>query len=115
MPRPLRVALSRKRADEPNTMIPVDAEVCVPFPILHGRELRLWRSPRALMGGEALKRALEAAEEQVNRSERDPNASSRAEQRSSEDEVDEADEVLVPITPTTFDRKAKVVERHSHE
>lgn len=92
LPRPLRVALSRKFTRERNTMVPVDAEVCLPLPVLDSRELYLWRSPRTLVGGRALRKALEDEEEAFS---------------------DIGDRVLVPITPTTFDRKKRVAERHS--
>lgn len=37
LPRPLRVSLSYRNDEEPNTVVPVNAEVCLPFPVLHGR------------------------------------------------------------------------------
>lgn len=37
LPRPLRVSLSYKNDKEPNTVVPVNAEICLPFPVLHGR------------------------------------------------------------------------------
>lgn len=118
-PRPLRVALGLERCNE--AMIPVDAEVCVPFPVLHERKLRLWRSPRAMVGGEALKAALEADADSA-RAKVGPGGAAEGGwwpgfgggQEGEDRAEDVGEEVSVPLTPTTFDRKAKVVERHSH-
>lgn len=126
MPRPLRVALGR-RDHEPQTMVPVDAEICLPFPLLHGGELRLWRSPRKLVGGEALKKVLEAEKDAARRRSglRGGNGgvgggggggagTGEGEWEGAVETVDIGEEVTVPISPTTFDRRAKVVDRHSH-
>lgn len=37
LPRPLRVDLGPKKRDEPKTIVPVNAEVCLPFPVLHSK------------------------------------------------------------------------------
>ena len=91
-------------------MVPVGDEVCLPFPVLDSRVLRLWRWPRALVGGEALGKAL--CEKKKARS----GASTPRTDRDwgdAREGVDVEEEVSVPITPTTFDRKKKVPERHS--
>lgn len=114
MPRPLHVALSRKDQRQPKTVLPVDSEVCVPFPLLRDEALRFWRSPRALVGGDALKRALE--EESKRNSglgwlDQTSTGGRRGDEE--EEEKDAGEEVSVDITPKMFDRTKKVVERHS--
>ena len=114
MPRPLHVALSRKIQRQPKTVLPVDSEVCVPFPLLRDEALRFWRSPRALVGGDALKRALE--EESKRNSGRgwlDRTLAGGRRGDKGEEEKDAGEEVSVDITPKMFDRTKKVVERHS--
>lgn len=117
MPRPLRVALSPSM-DEPHTLMPIDAEACLPLPLLESGLLRLWRSPRELVGGEALKTALEAAsprKKTVDDAAEDVEiGGAEGAQGREEWDDDLGEEVCVTLTPTTFDRKAKVVERHSH-
>lgn len=83
-------------------MIPVDGEVSVPLPVLQSMSLRLWRSPRTLVGGEALKSALEAFDQ-------------RAKNRrgSVYEDADIGEEVVVTLPSRAFDKKAKVVERNS--
>ena len=100
--------------DRPKTVLPVDSEVCVPFPLLRDESLRFWKSPRALVGGDALKRALE--EEIKRNSARGWLGQTLAGSRRGDEEEEETDageEVSVDITPKMFDRTKKVVERHS--
>lgn len=100
--------------------MPVDGEVCLPLPVLESNSLVLWRSPTKLVGGEALREALDEVEANRKKYEKKGGQGdeSRAETAggSSADgdaEVDQPQEVSVQLPPTTFDRKAKVVERHS--
>lgn len=74
--------------------MPMDGEVCLPLPVLQSESLRLWRSPRSLVGGEALRLALKKSTKEGDA------------------EVDIGEEVSIPLSPTTFDKKAKVVERN---
>lgn len=65
-------------------------------------ELRLWRSPGSLVGGEALKSTLQAyAKRAKDRKKRDIG-------------IDVGEYVPVVLPPTAFDKRAKVVERHSN-
>lgn len=114
MPRPLRIALSRENQRQPRTVLPVDSEVCIPFPVLRDEALRLWRSPRTLVGGDALRRALDKDSKRGRTSGwiEQTSAGDRRGQ-GQEEETDEGEEVSVNITPSMFDRTRKVVERHS--
>lgn len=95
-------------------MVPVDEEVCLPFPLLHEKVLRLWQSPHELVGGETLKRALESEIEASMVTRRSQSFHGDGEVLAGRTSaVDAGKEVSVPIPPATFDRKAKVVERHS--
>lgn len=86
------MALGSESSREPKTVVPMDAEVCLPLPVLDSGKLYLWRSPKTLVGGRGLRKALEDEEEAFS---------------------DIGDRVLVNISPTTFDRKKRVAERHS--
>lgn len=98
-----------------------------------GQVLRLWKSPRTLVGGEALKKVLQAEAEKgkTKRGSRggggvgSRGASMRGADRFGSGPLEGAaegawladigDEVSVGISSTTFDRNKKVVERHSQK
>lgn len=116
MPRPLHIALSRKDQRQPKTVVPVDSEVCVPFPLLRDEALRFWRSPRTLVGGDALTRALEEESKRNSARRRlglGQTVAGGGRDDEEEGEKDAGEEVSVDITPKMFDRNKKVVQRHS--
>lgn len=91
--------------------------------------LRFWKSPRTLVGGESLKKALKAEEEREARAKRGSRGALGVSVRGAsrfgsggleaaagaEEEADVGDELSVAISATTFDRTKRVVERHSQK
>lgn len=93
--------------------------------------LRFWKSPRTLVGGEALKKALKAEAEKEARAKRGLSGGSRGTSvrgasrfgsggwdgaaAEAAEAVDIGEEVSVDIPSTTFDRNKRVVERHSQK
>lgn len=116
----------------PHTLMSVDEEVSLPLTILHLGHLKFWRSPNCLVGGEALRLALEEAEAELKKRKKEKDASGSGSlgggsggkgfeiagalggQEEEGGHIALPNEVTVPLTCTTFDRKAKVVERHSN-
>lgn len=120
------VAYSSKR-NEHDPYTPTLATIYIPTYPSH-QVLRLWKSPRTLVGGEALKRALQADADRQAGGKRGSAAVALGSSSRSADRygsggwdgaaaeaaaVDVGDEVSVEISSNTFDRNKRVVERHS--
>lgn len=96
----------------------------------------MWKSPRTLVGGEALKKVLKAEADREARAKRGSAGggegggaavlgmsgrgsgrlgSGAVEEAASAEEEDIGDKVEVDIPFSTFDRNKRVVERHSHK